>query len=305
MATAALFKQTAFFLVLPIVAYLLRKPPVDNPEPASDELKPAGDDLDPKGFAKIALYVAIFVVAISLPFLGDISNYLYYIFQRPGGMLLNNVNEFPSISQPISFAVLFIALNFAIGNLNTTLGTAIPLIPEYAIQLVNLGTYYTLFLILTMIPLLLLMLLNVKDDTNLRQYWSRMMFLTLVLMLCVHLFSPRGIYKYYTVALIPFFAIQPVSRMIKQKSEKTNLSIFMVLNPLIFGVLILFPNRHIYLAYLLLILVGYLTHKQFSLVLHLVENRIQCVKRRVRNLVKKPSQVDVTEIVDAQTLSNS
>jgi len=269
MVTSALFKQTAFFLALPLLAYLLRKPPVDNPIPTNEGENPAGDELDVRGFVKTAIYVILFVVAISLPFLSDISNYFYYIFQRPGGFLVSDVSVLPNVGQPISFTVLLISLNLVIQNINATFGIALPEIPESIIHGVNLATYYTVFLLIALIPLLLLMLLQVKDDTKLRQYWSRMMFLTLLLMICLHLFSPRGVFKYYFVALIPFFSILPVSRMITQEAEKAKLSIFMILNPLIFGVLILFPSRYVYLLYLLLILVGYLMHKQFSIVLKL------------------------------------
>lgn len=282
MATSALFKQTAFFLALPLIAYLLRKPPVKNPVVPEDGLKPPGDDLDPRGFAKVTIYVLLFAGAVSLPYLTDISNYFFYIFQRPGGMLLSDVTEFPASSQPISFAVILISLNFMIQNLNATLGITLPEIPGSIIQLVNLGSYYTVFLILTMIPLFLKMLLQVKDDTNLRQYWSKMMFLTLLLMLCLHLFSPRGIYKYYCVLLIPFFSIVSVSSMISLRTEKIGLTIFMILNPILFGFLILFPSRYIYLAYLILILVGYLAHKQFSLVLDIVTTRLRKIPIRIR-----------------------
>lgn len=292
MVTAALFKQTAFFLALPLLAYLLRKSPVDKPVITDDELRPSGDELDLRGFAKMAIYVLIFVIAVSLPFLTDISNYIYYIFQRPGGFLLTDVSALPNVSQPISFAVILISVNLVIQNLNASLGIALPLIPESMIQLVDLGTYYTVFLVLTMIPLLILMLTHVKDDWDLRQYWSKMMFLTLILMLCLHLFSPRGIYKYYCVALIPFFSILPVSKMITQKSENIGLSFFMIVNPLVFGILILFPSRYIYLAYLLLILVGYLAHKHFSLVLELLTEWLRGIPRKFRTQTQETSKTN-------------
>ena len=305
MVVSALFKQTAFFLALPLIAYLLRKPPVDDPVVTDEELEPPGDELDIRGFVKMAIYVLIFVIAVSLPFLGDISNYFYYIFQRPGGLLLTDVSVLPNASQPISFAVLLISLNFVIQGMNASLGITLPEIPESIIQFVNLGTYYTIFLILTMIPLLVLMLMHVKDDRNLRQYWSKMMFLTLILMICLHLFSPRGIYKYYCVALIPFFSILPVSKMITQKTEKTGLSFFMILNPLAFGILILFPSRYIYLAYLLLILVGYLAHKQFSLVLELLTDGLRRVTNKIRKTTQESPRPDEIHGANDKIIPNS
>ena len=305
MVVSALFKQTAFFLALPLLAYLLRKPPVDDPVVTDDELKPPGDELDIRGFAKMAIQVLIFVTAISLPFLTDISNYIFYIFQRPGGVLYTDVSVLPNASQPITITVLLISLNIIIQNLNASLGIAIPQIPESIIQIVNLGTYYTVFLILAMIPLLLLMLMHVKDDRNLRQYWSKMLFLTLVLMLCLHLFSPRGIYKYYCVLLIPFFSILPVSKIITQKSEKMKLSIFMILNPLAFSILILFPSRYVYLGILLLILVAYLAHKQFSLVTELIDGGLRKISRKLRLLYHRTSETDTVQSIDEEAITDS
>ena len=305
MVISALFKQTAFFLALPLIAYLLRKPPVDDPVVTDDELKPPGDELDIRGFTKIAIQVLIFAIAVSLPFLTDIGNYIFYIFQRPGGMLYTDVSVLPNPSQPITITVLLISINIVIQNLNASLGIALPEIPESIIQLVNLGTYYTVFLMLTMIPLLLLMLLHVKDDRNLRQYWSKMLFLTLILMICLHLFSPRGIYKYYCVGLIPFFSILPVSKMITQKSEKVKLSIFMILNPLAFSILILFPSRYIYLAFLLLILVGYLAHKQFSLVTGLIDDGLRKIPSKLRLFYHRTSETDTVQSIDETATTRS
>ncbi len=305
MVISALFKQTAFFLALPLIAYLLRKPPVDDPEATDNELKPPGDEIDVRGFTKIAIQVLIFVIAVSLPFLSDISNYIFYIFQRPGGVLYTDVSVLPNASQPITITVLLISVNIIIQNLNASLGVAIPEIPESIIQIVNLGTYYTVFLVLTMIPLLLLMLIHVKDDRNLRQYWSKMLFLTLLLMICLHLFSPRGIYKYYCVALIPFFSILPVSKMITQKSEKMKLSIFMILNPLVFSILILFPSRYIYLAFLLLILIAYLAHKQFSLVTELIDDGLRKIPRKLKLFYQRTSETDMVQSIDEAAITGS
>jgi len=305
MAASALFKQTAFFLLLPLVAYLLRKPPVPNAKETEDGLQPAGDDLDPRGFVIMMIKVLIFVGAVSLPFLYDIGNYLYYIFQRPGGVLYTTVTELPNPSQPITFTVLFIMMNQLINNLNASTGLTIPVIPEDIVQLINLGSYYTVFLVLTMIPLLLLMLLNEKDDTHLRKYWSRMLFLTLLLMLCVHLFSPRGIFKYYCVLLIPFFSILPTSRMISQRTETVRPSIFMIINPLLFGFLIIFPSRFVYLAYLILITIGYITHKLFSLILEVITDAFRDIFRKSRNTTSNGIDTITVSNEPIEELSNS
>lgn len=263
MVTSALFKQTAFFLALPLIAYLLKRAPADEPEEPEEGKRPPGDELDLKGFAKILVIILIFVIAFSIPFIFDIRNYIYYLFERPGAFLLDDLANFPNVSQPITFAVLFIAIGA----------------PEPVIQLINLATYYSILLAITMIPILVLMLLQVKDDRNLRQYWSRILFLTLLLMLCVHLFSPRGIYKYYCIALIPFFSIQPVSQIISLKTEKARVSLFMILMPIILGFIILIPSRNVYLAFVLLIMIGYIAHNQIALVHRSIQGRLQYHRR--------------------------
>ncbi len=250
MATSALFKQTAFFIALSLMAYLLKRAPVKQPEIIEEELRPPGDEIDLKDFAKIVIIMLVFVFVCSIPYIFNFRNYIYYIFEKPGGFMLEDLTDFPNPGQPIPFAVLLIALGA----------------PEPIIQIVNLATYYSIILAFTIIPIFALMLLQVKDDNDLRRYWSRILFLTLLLMLCVHLFSPRGIYKYYCVALIPFFSIQPVSQMISLKKEETKVSLFMIVMPIILGLLILFPSRNVYLAFLFLTFIGYIAHNQFALV---------------------------------------
>ncbi|TFG34961.1 hypothetical protein EU527_00495 [Candidatus Thorarchaeota archaeon] len=280
MVTSALFKQTAFFLAIPLIAYLLKRAPVTEPEDPEDGKRPPGDELDLKGFVKIILVVLVFVVAFSLPYIFDIRNYIYYILERPGGFLLNDLTDFPNASQPITFAVLLIAIGA----------------PEPLIQIVNIATYYSIMLVIAIIPILALMLLQVKDDRNLQGYWRRILFLTLLLMLCIHLFSPRGIYKYYCVALIPFFSIQPVSQMISLKTERAKVSLFMILIPLILGFLILIPNRNVYLAFLLLTLVGYIAFNHFGLVHGLFKEQISHLRRNLSVIGSKELEFEDSDI---------
>jgi hypothetical protein len=149
------------------------------------------------------------------------------------------------------------------------------------------------------------MLLNVKNDNNMRKYWGRMMFLTLLLMLGLHLFSPRGIYKYYCVALIPFFSILPISAMIRQNSQKIRLSIFMVVNPIIFSLLILVPSRYVYLVFLFLIMVGYLAHNQFSLVYQGVNEGLKQVYRNIRRTSGELSHETLPEEKSSESIPYS
>jgi hypothetical protein len=70
--------------------------------------------------------------------------------------------------------------------------------------------------------------------------------------------------------------------MISPRKEKIGLSFFMIINPIIFGLLIMFPSRYVYLAYLVLIAVGYIAHKQFSLVLGLVTDVFRSIIKKYR-----------------------
>jgi hypothetical protein len=256
MVTAALFKQVAFFLILPLIAILIKKHTAKESVPSPNEKRLIGGELDLKGFGKMVGIAVIYVVAVSLPYLFNLSNYLFYIFVKPGGILLADLTTLPDVSQPMSPAVFLIFLGA----------------PIELVDIVNKATYYGIFLAIFLILFLSLMLLEERLDNNPIKYWRRMIFLTLLLMLCIHLFSPRGVYKYYFVALIPFFSIQSVSSMISSKNPSPKASIFMIINPIVLGFLIIFPNRYVYIAIVALILLGYLLHRTFSFVYNYLVN---------------------------------
>ncbi|UCH03435.1 MAG: hypothetical protein JSW05_07495 [Candidatus Thorarchaeota archaeon] len=254
MVIAAFFKQTAFFLALPLIAVVLKKTPrsdemTDETTGENDDSKrPRSDNFDFRGFAKIAGIVLVFAGALSLPYLFDPLNYIYYVFQRAGATLLTDLSNPPAINYPITPAVVLIILGA----------------PEWLIQGVNLLTYYTVLLILGLLPLLALMLLEVKDDRNLVGYWRRMFYLSLLLIFWVHLFSPRGIYKYYLVALVPFFSIMSTSSICRKEANPVNVSAPMIALPFMISLLILVPIREFYLLFLFLIVLGYTLHRPFS-----------------------------------------
>jgi hypothetical protein len=254
MTTSALFKQTAFFFALPLLAFLLKRAPQPISEDGFDSSegeeakKPDGDRLDLRGFMRIVLVVCAYAAVSSMPYLLDPLNYVRAIFSTAGGTYLTDLTSPPPIYYPITLVVLFIILGF----------------PEWLLEPINLFTYYSVGLFIAIIPILVFMLKEVKDDRNLQAYWRRMLFLTLLLMLCVHIFSPRGIYKYYTVALVPFFSILSTSSMCQRSSERVSVSLPMLLVPMICGFAIMVPPRTVYMLYLLLILAGYILHRSFS-----------------------------------------
>lgn len=286
MVTAALFKQIAFFLILPLIAILIKKQMTKASEENESDRKSIRDVLDLKGFGKIVGLAAIYVIAVSFPFLFDLSNYMHYIFEVPSGFLLTNLTELPDVGQPITFAVFLIFFGAPIG----------------LIDFVNKATYYSIFLGGILLIILVLMLLQVRTDNPIK-YWRTMMFLTLILMLCVHIFSPRGVYKYYFVALIPFFSILPASSMITSKRMTPKASIFMLLNPILLSLLIIIPDRNVYLAMVVLILLGYLMHSAFSLVYEAANYGIDAFFRRIKTSLKIP--MEPTTISESRVTTES
>lgn len=250
--TAALFKQTAFFLALPVIAYLLKKPPgapvsqdeLDKYEQSEKKI-PLSDRVDLGGFLKIVIMVLVYVAVISVPFIPDLQNYLFNILSRSGAINITDFQNPPAGNSPISIAVPFVILGA----------------PEWVPQTLNYLSYYSIGIIIGILPLFVLMLFTIKDDNDLEGYWRRILYFTLLLLLWFHLFSPRGIYKYYCVVLIPFFSIISASRMASKDPESLGFSIPMAFVPLVFSMMILIPDRNIYLLYLLLIFVIYVLHR--------------------------------------------
>lgn len=277
MTTSALFKQTAFFFALPLIAFLLRRAPQpispDEAPSGEEETKkrPESDNLDLKGFTKIVLAVCGYAAVLSLPYILDPLNYANAIFSRVGGTYLTDLTSPPPINYPITLAVLFI-----------TIGA-----PEWLSEFVNQMTYYSIGLIIAMVPILAFMLKEVKDDRNLQAYWRRILFLTLLLMLCVHIFSPRGIYKYYTVALVPFFSILSTSSFCQRASDEVRVSFPMLLVPMVCSFAIMVPARTVYLLYLILILFGYIIHKSFAQTYDLVANPVKKLGQRLMASVRR------------------
>ncbi|MHA2118525.1 MAG: hypothetical protein ACW98J_06365 [Candidatus Thorarchaeota archaeon] len=167
--------------------------------------------------------------------------------------------------------------------------------PEWLSEFVNLTTYYSIGLAIAIIPILALMLMEVKNDQDLKAYWRRILFLTLLLMLCVHILSPRGIYKYYTVVLVPFFSILSTSSLCQRTSDNTRVSFPMLLVPMVCSFAIMIPARTTYLLYLLLIFAGYILHRAFSYTYELAAEPVKNIGRRLMAWVRGDSAAKVIQ----------
>ncbi|MGY5876249.1 MAG: hypothetical protein RTU30_10930 [Candidatus Thorarchaeota archaeon] len=259
MVTSVLFKQTALFLGIPVLAFIIKRatrlnnetstPATDdeNSEDASPEI-PLSDKIDLFNFGKIAIIAITYFIVLSLPYILDPLNYLFYIFQRVGGTYLTDLANLPKAGHPIVLAVLFIAFGA----------------PEWIVEIFNVLSYSTIGLLIGILPLTALMLLEVKDDSNIRGYWRKMFFLTLMLVLWLHLWSPRGIYKYYLVLLVPFLSILAVSSMCSKEANTIRFSIPMLILPFVLTILLLFPHRTVYFFFLALITISYPLHRYFG-----------------------------------------
>ncbi|MHA2396747.1 MAG: hypothetical protein ACXAC0_08585 [Candidatus Thorarchaeota archaeon] len=270
MVTAVLFKQIAFFLALPLIAYLIKVPPSKelsdtDQETSEDNELYAGDDLDVLGLLRMTVIVLIFVVVMSLPYILDFSNYFYYIFLKPGMTIIDDITIIPEGNMPMTLAVLLIIAGA----------------PEPLTQFVNLANAYSVFLLISIIVLLYPMLTAVKDDRDLHSYWRRILYLSLLLLLCIHIFSPRGIYKYYCVALIPVVSIASSEKMVTSGIKKIRASLSMVITPLLVTAVILIPSRYIYIGLLVLVLLSYILYKNFGEVYGLMAFDFQRLKSRL------------------------
>ncbi|MFW9815589.1 MAG: hypothetical protein ACFFEW_06650 [Candidatus Thorarchaeota archaeon] len=271
--TAIFFKQIAIFFALPLIAYLIKKPPKDVQEDNQAIRDGKGnllsDYVDLRSFAKVIAVIGVFAVLLSLPYILDFRNYLYYMLERPGAVLYDDLTSLPDFGTPITFTALLILLGA----------------PEGLSALFNVGIYYTLFLLPGVIGTLGLCLFEEKDDRNLKGYWRKIFYLTLLLVFWLHIFSPRGIYKYYLVAIIPLISILSSSSMMRSETTEVNASVSMIVNPFLIGLLILFPSRHVYLTLLVLMMLMYLLHKQLAEVNGMIGARIRLL--RVRLISKK------------------
>ncbi len=262
---AALFKQTAWFLGIPLVVYLLVKPQPQDwykrlREPTTEstggskteslqhrivrELRRTwhflNDVFDLKGFARSAAMVVIFVLAIMFPFLLANPNTLRFMSLAGGGFWLDDTSEPPSYGVPMRISVLPVM-------------AGIPWLAE----ILNLIVYYGFLLSFGVMLIMGFMFLERRVIGNETHYMRRLLYFTLLIMLWVHLMGPRGVFKYYFVIFAPFFCILSSQKMIESDKEHVSVSLSMFIVPLFLSLSILIPNRNLYLFSVIIIAVGY------------------------------------------------
>ncbi len=252
--TSALFKQTAWFLGIPLVVYLLLKPvktksnrsdEESEPEPPPQSLpkmivRNAQALFDLKGFTISTILVVCYAGVIILPFLLTQPNMLLHMSLAAGRFPLDSLTDPPPYGVPMRLQVVPVVAGM----------------PELAQILDFLISSYFLLTLGTVL-FFGLMLVEPKRMDRPHYYFRRLLFLTMLLMLWMHLMGPRGVFKYYFTLFAPFFSIFSAGRMVTSKDEEVSFTPVMLILPLAMSLLIMVPNRNVYLVGVLLIFVGY------------------------------------------------
>jgi hypothetical protein len=288
--TAALFKQTAWLLGIPLVVFLLMRarPPrieeneapgksatetSDGNEEASDESRRdrigrmiafVNEYVDVRNFAVSVVLVLGFAGAILFPFViaqPNIWNFLRLAF---GAFPLESFTELPGYGGPMRLQVLFVV-------------AGLPTLAEIMDVLVYSGG----LLIMGILIFWGVMMLEEKYEGQRRVYLRRILFFTLLMMLWVNIAGPRGVFKYYFTLFAPFFSIFSSTTMCTSMEENVKFSTSMVWLPFLFSIMILIPSRNIYLVYVIAIFVGYLLSKKAGRVWYHATFPIRFVKNRL------------------------
>lgn len=256
--TAALFKQTAWFLGIPLVVYLLIKPsskdedkkqPSDNTTETTTRtfterfrgiVSQISSVFDFRGFLISTVMVLCFVLVIVFPFLVANPNMLSYLALATGSWPLESTTELPGYGTPIRLEILPVAAGL-----------------PWLAEILHLLVYFGFLLTLGVFLFMGLMFLEPRYKKRKRFYLRKLLFLTLLLMLWVHIAGPRGVYKYYFTLFAPFFSIFASTRMVTSEEETVPFSTSMLWIPLALSFAILIPPRSVYLFVVILIFIGY------------------------------------------------
>ncbi|MHA2377889.1 MAG: hypothetical protein ACXADO_08285 [Candidatus Thorarchaeota archaeon] len=291
--TAALFKQTAWFLGIPLVVYLImraRTPEaISNTEnktqkeiteddqsegqESSPEVKPgrlqslidsATEYLDLRRFLVSVVVVLIFVAAVMFPFVVAQPHFWSYMRLAMGGFPLDSFTEPPGYGSPIRLQVLPVIAG----------------LPELA-EVLDVIVYSGGLLALGVVLFTGLMLMEPKYTGQSKVYLRRLLFYSLLMMLWVNLTGPRGVYKYYFTLFAPFFSIFSSATMCVSTKERVPFSTPMTWIPLLLSIMILIPHRNIYLMYVIFIFASYVTARSFGQVWHTVTAPFRRIRRRL------------------------
>ena len=277
--TAALFKQTAWFMGIPLVVYLLLRPRDDTTEvkeksesteqPKQQEIESENDSepmnsenqnrmlqvyerlnefVDIKNFVVSVIIVIMFVAAIVYPFYLAQPQMLDHLALAAGGFPLESFTELPNYPSPMRLQVLAVMLG----------------LPQLA-EILDFIVFYGVLLTFGVVLFAALIFMIPKKSNKMNFYFRRLLLLTMFMMLWVHLAGPRGVYKYYFVLFAPFFSIFASTRMVTSEEEKIPFSLSMLYVPLCLNLMIVIPSRNVYFFGVILIFVGYYLASQIGM----------------------------------------
>ncbi|RLI60527.1 MAG: hypothetical protein DRO93_06825 [Candidatus Thorarchaeota archaeon] len=280
--TAFFFKQMAVFFALPLIAYLVKRPPFShgatpestgNDGDAEEGRRPPSDDLDLKSFAKVTVVVLVYAALLSIPYIFDPYNYLFRIFVRPGITHLEDLTTVPPRYVPVTIVVPFIVVGA----------------PTWLLETIDLLAYTSVLLVIGIMPPMAMMLYEVKDDAQLRRYWRRILLFTLIMLLLAHALSPRGIYKYYCVTLVPFIVILSVSRMCGSDNESVEMTPLMLITPFVWSIAVLFLPRESLPLLLLMTAAAYALHHKVGNMFSALGRPLALFRKTLSHDEKKPT----------------
>jgi hypothetical protein len=249
---AAMFKQTAWFLGIPLVVYLLVRPTrtkseEEQNEPKKSLIQSIQDYFTLREFGVSVVLVLSFALAIMFPYLLATPGVLRNLSLAAGGFPLESFTELPGYGSPMRLQVLPVAAG----------------LPELA-QIMDFVVYYGFLMTFSVILIMGFMFLERREKERPIYYMRRLLFMTMIIMFCVHLLGPRGVYKYYFTLFAPFFSIFASSKMVTSKEETISFSFSMLWLPILLSLAIIIPPRTVYLFCVILILLGYFLAPQIG-----------------------------------------
>jgi len=284
--TAALFKQTAWFLGIPLVIYLIMRarepqesiPNTDVPDGSdsipdvevvsvddaskSNRFSFMTDYFDFRSFAVSVVVALSFACVVMLPTLITQLHFWDYWRLAMGYFSFEgNYVDVPSYGVPMTLPVIPIVAGM----------------PDLA-ELLDALLITSAPLIFGVVVFAGVMVLLDKREGKEHIFLRQILFVTMLLMLWVSLTGPRGVFKYYFAMFGPFFSIFASGRMICSKDEHVPVSLSMFLMPFAFTLLILIPDRNIYLLYVVLIFILYLLAPLINRLYDLVKRPFRFMK---------------------------
>ncbi len=209
-----------------------------------------------QAFKLVALY-SLPIIIVSFPFL--ITNASGYLQQALIGGLdysLEYLTIFnPATGMPVTFNTFFLWVAFP-PSLTTIIG--------YLLQFYILLAGGAIIIYAAMFCYPKKRFLGLDDSSRASQLFIESLFLSIILVLCLQLFYPRGSYKYYLMLLTPFISMfydeeifLPVHPQGDSKAPFHN----RFLTSTIISWIIFFCNRYVYFLFLLAWLVFFLYRK--------------------------------------------